>query len=83
MDAAGIIVNKNAVPYDEKPPAVASGIRLGTPIVSTRGMREAEMKEIVALIDRVLQHRQDPAVLDEVRAQAKTLCNRFPIFHSY
>ncbi len=83
LDAAGIIVNKNAVPYDEKPPAIASGIRLGTPIVSTRGMKEAEMKEIVALIDRVLQHRQDPAVLDEVRAQAKTLCNRFPIFHSY
>lgn len=83
LDAAGIIVNKNAVPYDEKPPAVASGIRLGTPIVSTRGMREAEMKQIVDLIDRVLQHRQDPAVLEEVRAQAKALCGRFPIFHSY
>ena len=83
MDAAGIIVNKNAVPYDEKPPAVASGIRLGTPIVSTRGMKEAEMKEIVGLVDRVLQHRQDPAVLEEVRGQAKALCSRFPIFHSY
>jgi glycine hydroxymethyltransferase len=83
LDAAGIIVNKNAVPYDEKPPAVASGIRLGTPIVSTRGMKEAEMKEIVGLVDRVLQHRQDPAVLEEVRGQAKTLCSRFPIFHSY
>ncbi len=83
LDAAGIIVNKNAVPYDEKPPAIASGIRLGTPIVSTRGMKEAEMKEIVGLLDRVLQHRQDPAVLDEVRARAKTLCARFPIFHSY
>ena len=83
LDAAGIIVNKNAVPYDEKPPAVASGIRLGTPIVSTRGMKEVEMKEIVALIDRVLQHRQDPAVLEEVRGQAKALCSRFPIFHSY
>lgn len=83
LDAAGIIVNKNAVPYDEKPPFVASGIRIGSPIVSTRGMREAEMNEIVGLIDRVLQHRQDPAVLDEVRAQAKALCGRFPIFHSY
>lgn len=83
LDAAGIIVNKNAVPYDEKPPSVASGIRLGTPIVSTRGMREADMKEIVALIDRVLQHRHDATVLEEVRAQAKVLCNRFPIFHSY
>ena len=83
LDAAGIIVNKNAVPYDEKPPAVASGIRLGTPIVSTRGMKEAEMKEIVGLVDRVLQHRQDAAVLEEVRGQAKALCSRFPIFHSY
>lgn len=83
LDAAGIIVNKNAIPYDEKPPAVASGIRLGTPIVSTRGMRETEMKQIVDLIDRVLQHRQNPAVLEEVRAQAKALCDRFPIFHSY
>jgi len=83
LDAAGIIVNKNAVPYDEKPPAVASGIRLGTPIVSTRGMREPEMSQIVDLIDRVLQHRQDQAVLEEVRAQAKALCDRFPIFHSY
>lgn len=83
LDAAGIIVNKNAVPYDDKPPAVASGIRLGTPIVSTRGMRESEMRDIVALIDRVLQHRQDPTVLEEVRAQARALCGRFPIFYSY
>jgi len=83
LGVAGIIVNKNAVPYDEKPPAVASGIRLGSPIVSTRGMREAEMKEIVGLVDRVLQHRQDPAVLEEVRIQAKALCSRFPIFHTY
>jgi glycine hydroxymethyltransferase len=83
LDAAGIILNKNAVPYDEKPPAVASGIRLGSPIVSTRGMREPEMKQIVALVDRVLQHREEPAVLEEVRLQAKALCNRFPIFHSY
>jgi glycine hydroxymethyltransferase len=83
LDAAGIILNKNAVPYDEKPPAVASGIRLGSPIVSTRGMREPEMKHIVKLVDRVLQHRQEPAVLEEVRLEAKALCNRFPIFHSY
>ncbi len=83
LDAAGIIVNKNAVPYDEKPPAVASGIRLGTPIVSTRGMREAEMQDIVSLVDRVLQQPQDLRVQREVRKQAKALCGRFPIFHSY
>lgn len=83
LDAAGITVNKNAVPYDEKPPAVASGIRLGTPIVSTRGMREAEMREIVSLVDRVLQQPQDLRIQRAVRKQAKALCGRFPIFHSY
>jgi glycine hydroxymethyltransferase len=83
LDAAGITVNKNAVPYDEKPPAVASGIRLGTPIVSTRGMREAEMQDIVSLVDRVLQRPQDARRQREVRKQAKALCGRFPVFHSY
>ncbi|MBM4138277.1 MAG: serine hydroxymethyltransferase [Nitrospira sp.] len=83
LDAAGIILNKNAVPYDEKPPAIASGIRMGSPIVSTRGMKEPEMKQIVELVDRVLQHPQEPTILEEVRLQAKALCNRFPIFHSY
>jgi glycine hydroxymethyltransferase len=83
LDAAGIIVNKNAIPYDEKPPAIASGIRLGTPIVSTRGMKETEMNEIVILVDRVLQHRQDSTMLDQIRGEAKALCSRFPIFHSY
>lgn len=83
LDAAGITVNKNAVPYDEKPPAVASGIRLGTPIVSTRGMREAEMQDIVSLVDRILQRPQDARRQREVRKQAKALCGRFPVFHSY
>jgi len=83
LDAAGIIVNKNAVPYDEKPPAVASGIRLGTPLVSTRGMKEGEMKVIVGLIDRALQFRHDSATLEEVRTHAKELCSRFPFFHTY
>ena len=83
LDAAGITVNKNAVPYDEKPPAVASGIRLGTPIVSTRGMREQEMNEIVSLIHRVLERPQDARVQREVRKQAKALCGRFPIFYAY
>src|SRR5438093_1267465 len=83
LDAAGITVNKNAVPYDEKPPAVASGIRLGTPIVSTRGMREPEMNEIVSLIHRVLERPQDTRVQREVRKQAKALCGRFPIFYAY
>ena len=83
LDAAGITVNKNAVPFDEKPPAVAGGIRLGTPLVSTRGMREQEMVEIVALIDRVLQRPADRRAQGAVRREAKALCKRFPLFYSY
>jgi len=83
LDAAGIIVNKNAVPYDEKPPATASGIRLGTPTVSTRGMREAHMRQIVDFIDRVIQRPQDQALQQQIRAEAKALCTKFPTFHQY
>jgi glycine hydroxymethyltransferase len=83
LDAAGIIVNKNAVPYDEKPPAVASGIRIGSPIVSTRGMKEKDMAKIVALIDRVIQAPQDAAVQKAVRAEARALCKKFPFIYAY
>jgi len=83
LDAAGIVVNKNTVPYDERPPAVASGIRLGTPIVSTRGMREQEMVEIAGLIDQVIQNPQKARVHGKIRQQVKALCRRFPIFHAY
>lgn len=83
LDEAGITVNKNAIPYDEKPPAVASGIRLGTPIVSTRGMREKEMDEIADAIDTVLSHPTDPAVRKQVRSRMRTLCGKFPIFEEY
>lgn len=83
LDAAGIIVNKNAVPYDEKPPAIASGIRIGSPIVSTRGMRETEMAQIVELIDRVLRAPQDTSVQQRVRDEVKALCGRFPMFAQY
>jgi len=83
LDEAGITVNKNAIPYDEKPPAVASGIRLGTPIVSTRGMREKEMDEIADAIDNVLSHPSDPTVRKLVRSRMRALCGRFPIFDDY
>ncbi len=83
LDAAGIIVNKNAVPFDERPPAVASGIRIGTPVVATRGMREQEMREIVGLIDQVLQQPTDRGVRRDVKQKAKALCQRFPIFFDY
>ena len=80
LDASGIIVNKNAVPYDERPPAVASGIRMGTPIVSTRGMASSEMVQIVAWIDEVLRSPARMRVQRRIRKEVKTLCARFPVF---
>ncbi len=78
LDQAGITVNKNAIPFDEKPPAVASGIRLGTPAVTTRGMKEREMKVIAEAIHHVTSHPGDEAVLRETRKKMKQLCRRFP-----
>ncbi|HZR47691.1 MAG TPA: serine hydroxymethyltransferase [Candidatus Manganitrophaceae bacterium] len=77
LDLAGITVNKNAVPFDERPPSQASGIRLGTPIVTTRGMKEKEMAEIAALIDTALQKRKEPSALEKVRRDVQALCKRF------
>jgi len=83
LDSAGIVVNKNAIPYDEKPPAVASGIRIGTPVVSTRGMGQAEMQTMVDLMDQVLQHVHDVKTQRRVKKEVKAMCAQFPIFHSY
>jgi len=80
LDASGIIVNKNAVPYDERPPAVASGIRIGTPIVSTRGMGVPEMSQIVAWVDEVLQRPTSKRIQSRIRKEVKALCSRFPVF---
>ena len=80
LDASGVIVNKNAVPYDERPPAVASGIRIGTPIVSTRGMGVTEMSQIVAWMDEVLQHPTKKRIQSRIRKEVKALCARFPVF---
>jgi glycine hydroxymethyltransferase len=80
LGRAGITVNKNAIPYDTNPPLVASGIRIGTPAVTTRGMREREMDLIAGLIARVLAAPEDTAVLDEVRAEVEALCRAFPLY---
>ena len=83
LNASGIVVNKNAVPFDEKPPAIASGIRIGTPTVSTRGMQRAEMEQIVSWMDDVIQHSQDTSLHKRILREVKNLCSRFPIFHPY
>ena len=80
LDAAGIIVNKNAVPYDGRPPAVTSGIRIGTPIVSTRAMGAPEMSQIATWMDEVLHHPSTTRVHRRIRKEIKALCARFPVF---
>jgi glycine hydroxymethyltransferase len=80
LDRAGITVNKNAIPFDQNPPMVASGIRIGTPAVTTRGMREAEMDTIAGYITRVLAAPDDERALQAVRADVKQLCLKFPLY---
>jgi glycine hydroxymethyltransferase len=79
LGAAGIIVNRNAIPYDTRSPRVTSGIRLGTPAVTTRGFGKEEMKLIAALIVKVIQQPDNKKVLEEVRQEAAQLCRRFPV----
>ena len=80
LDAAGITVNKNSIPYDQKPPVTTSGIRLGTPIVTTRGMREPEMKVIGDLICEALANGHDASRLAAVREKTRAFCDRFLMF---
>jgi glycine hydroxymethyltransferase len=78
LDAAGITVNKNKIPFDPRPPLDPSGIRIGTPALTTRGMREDEMRRIGAWIADVLSHATDAALLERVRGQVRELGRQFP-----
>jgi glycine hydroxymethyltransferase len=80
LGKAGITVNKNAIPFDKNPPMVASGIRVGTPAVTTRGMREAEMEQIGGLMARVLAAPEDDRVIGMVKTEVEELCKRFPLY---
>jgi len=80
LGKAGITVNKNAIPFDRNPPMVASGIRVGTPAVTTRGMREPEMDEIGDLIVRALASPEDDRALDMVKSEVERLCQKFPLY---
>jgi glycine hydroxymethyltransferase len=82
LDRAGITVNKNAIPFDPLPPMKAGGIRLGSPSVTTRGMKEPEMELIGAWVADVLSHIGDAAVEQKVRKQVAELAGRFPIYGS-
>jgi glycine hydroxymethyltransferase len=82
LDRAGITVNKNAIPFDPLPPMKAGGLRLGSPSVTTRGMKEAEMELIGNWVAEVLSHIGDPAVEQKVRKQVAELAGRFPVYES-
>jgi len=80
LGKAGITVNKNAIPFDQNPPMVASGIRIGTPAVTTRGMREAEMTLVGELIARALKTPDDDGALEMIRTEVEKLCRKFPLY---
>ena len=76
---AGIIVNKNAIPFDKKSPAITSGIRIGTPAVTTRGMKEAEMRVIAKMIIDILRNMGNETLLKTTRDKVEELASQFPI----
>lgn len=80
LDAAGITVNKNSIPWDRKPPVTTSGIRLGTPLVTTRGMKEPEMKVVGDLICEALANGSDAGKLASIRQKTRDLCSKYPMF---
>jgi glycine hydroxymethyltransferase len=82
LEHASITVNKNAIPFDINPPAVASGIRVGTPAVTTRGMKEPEMRQIAGWISEVLHNIGSEAVQKRVRAEVEGLTERFPLYET-
>ncbi|MEO0483380.1 MAG: serine hydroxymethyltransferase [Planctomycetota bacterium] len=82
LESAGIICNKNGVPQDPRPPKQTSGLRLGTPAVTTRGLTEADMPTIAGFIDRVLTAKGDAGVCAQVREDVRALCERYPIYGS-
>ncbi len=80
LEEAGIVANKNTIPYDPKPPWVCSGLRLGTPALTTRGMGTAEMRQIAAWIGQVLHHPDDDERRARIATDVRSLCERFPIW---
>jgi glycine hydroxymethyltransferase len=80
LDRAHITLNKNAVPYDDKSPFVTSGIRVGVPAITTRGMKESDMEKVVRLIDKVLMNLDNETIVNEVKEEVHHLMNDFPLY---
>ncbi len=79
LEAAGILVNRNAIPFDTKPPQIASGIRLGTPAVTTRGFGVPEIKQVASLITKVLSAPDNKVIEKQIKEQVASICRRFPV----
>jgi glycine hydroxymethyltransferase len=82
LDRAGITVNKNTIPFDTNSPMVASGIRIGTPALTSRGMKEGEMQEIARLVSRALHAVENETELADVKREVGRICDRFPLYAS-
>jgi glycine hydroxymethyltransferase len=80
LGRAHMTVNKNAVPNDPRPPFVTSGLRIGSPAMTTRGFKEAEAEQVANWIAEVLEHMGDEATIDRVRGEVSSLCRRFPVY---
>jgi glycine hydroxymethyltransferase len=80
LDKVGITVNKNTVPFETAAASVASGIRIGTPALTTRGMKEPEMRSIGSFIHKVLSNPEDEKMQNEVSSAIKELCKKFPLY---
>jgi glycine hydroxymethyltransferase len=80
LGEARITVNKNVIPFDERSPAITSGIRLGTPCVTSRGMGESEMGEIADIVSSIIQNKKDNDALQSLLKRVDSLCDRFPIY---
>jgi glycine hydroxymethyltransferase len=80
LDECGVTVNKNAIPFDERRPLDPSGIRIGTPAVTTRGMKETEMDDIADIIVATLRHRDNETIKSQLRQRVRALCERFPLY---
>lgn len=79
LESVGIIVNRNSIPFDSRPPQITSGIRLGTPAVTTRGFGVGEIRRIAGLIIKVLSHLGEDKVYQEVRGEVREMCRSFPL----
>ncbi|NQT65685.1 MAG: serine hydroxymethyltransferase, partial [FCB group bacterium] len=80
LDKAGITANKNTVPFDTRPPFVASGIRLGTPAITTRGMKEQDMEQIAEFISQVFSNHDDEDILNQIKKEVRDFCSKFPLY---